>query len=237
MNLQDCQEVACARDLRTFEGHLVRFAQALDFNFMTGALVLETPDAPATILPFGNFPEDYKSICSSIGWDKRDPVLRRLKKLRVPFVYDQSLYVDESAADIWEVQAEFGFKTGIAMRLYLGPGKHLIIGVDRDSPLSTDSACLSRTTADVHLYASHAQIAVLRLLGPPEDCSGDSPKLGARELEILKWTSEGKSAWVVGQILNTSEHTVNYHLRVVMAKLAVGSKHQAAAKARALGLL
>ena len=103
------------------------------------------------------------------------------------------------------------------MRLYLGPGKHLIIGVDRDAPLPNDSAELTRMMADVHLYAVHAQVAALRLLGP--------------------WTSEGKSAWAVGQILNTTEHNVNYHLRGVMAKLAVGSKHQAAAKARAFGLL
>jgi DNA-binding CsgD family transcriptional regulator len=41
----------------------------------------------------------------------------------------------------------------------------------------------------------------------------------------------------VGQILNTTEHNVNYHLRRAMTKLAVGSKHQAAAKARAFGLL
>jgi len=63
------------------------------------------------------------------------------------------------------------------------------------------------------------------------------PKLTRRELEILRWTSEGKSAWAVGQILNTTEHNVNYHLPGVMTKLAVGSKHQAAAKARAFGLL
>jgi len=53
----------------------------------------------------------------------------------------------------------------------------------------------------------------------------------------LRWTADGKSAWAVGKILHTSEHNVNYHLRRIMRKFGAASKHQAAAKARALGLL
>ena len=62
-------------------------------------------------------------------------------------------------------------------------------------------------------------------------------RLTDREIEILKWTAEGKSAWAVGQILNISEHNVKYHIKRILAKLGVGSKHQAAAKARFLGLI
>ena len=235
MDLRDCQEIACARDLRTFEAHLAHFAGELEFGIMNGTLILERLDASLVTVPFGNIPEAYRSIFVNDERGKRDPVMHRLKRLRVPFVYDQSMYVDEGAADIWEVQAAYGFKTGIALRLYAGPGKHFLIGVDRETPLP-ESPKLARLTADLHLYASHAQVAALRLLGPPEECLAELPKLTTRELEILKWTSEGKSAWAVGQILNTTEHNVNYHLRGVMTKLAVGSKHQAAAKARAFGL-
>ena len=51
-------------------------------------------------------------ISESVERGKRDPVMHRLKRLLVPFFYDQSTYVEESAGDIWEVQAKFGFKPG-----------------------------------------------------------------------------------------------------------------------------
>jgi len=121
MDLRDCQEVASATHLQPFESHLVRFGNELGFGLL---------------------PADYMSTSASVERGKRDPVMRRLKRLRVPFAYDQSMYVEEAAADIWDVQAQYGFKTGIAMTLNLGPGKYLIIGVDRDDPLPDDSSRL-----------------------------------------------------------------------------------------------
>jgi DNA-binding CsgD family transcriptional regulator len=50
-------------------------------------------------------------------------------------------------------------------------------------------------------------------------------------------TLVGKSNQVIGQLLNISLSTVNFHLRAAMDKLGVASKHQAAAKAQSLGLL
>jgi len=41
----------------------------------------------------------------------RNPVMQRLKRMHMPFVYDQSGYVNEGVADIWEVKAQYGFKT------------------------------------------------------------------------------------------------------------------------------
>jgi len=236
MHLRDCQEVACATDLIAFESHLVRFANELGFGLITGTLISEAGGDPMMNSPFGYVPEAFRSTWESNERGRRDPVMHRLKRLRIPFVYDQSMYVDAGSADVWEVQAQYGFKTGIALRLDSGPGLHFLIGVDRNDPIPDDACQLTRMTADLYLYAAYAHVAALRLLGPPECHHTEVPRLSARELEILKWTGEGKSAWAVGQIINTSEHNVNYHLRRIMLKFGAGSKHQAAAKARALGL-
>jgi DNA-binding CsgD family transcriptional regulator len=91
--------------------------------------------------------------------------------------------------------------------------------------------------ADLQLLAVFAQETAVRLLMPTLDDSEATPALTAREQEILRWTLAGKSSSVIGEILHISLSTVNYHLRSAMSKLAVSSKHQAAAKAHALGLL
>jgi len=230
--------MACATDLKTFEAHLLRFAHSLGFGIISGTLITEAVDSPLVSLPFGNIPEAFRCVWESDERGRRDPVMHRLKRLRTPFVYDQTMYVDAGSADIWEAQAQYGFKTGIALRLDAGPGTHFLIGVDRDGPIREDGSELTRMTADLHLFAAYAQVAALRLLSPPSHGSfHELPSLTARQHEILKWTSDGKSAWAVAQIINTSEHNVNYHLRSIMKKFGAASKHQAAAKARALGLL
>jgi DNA-binding CsgD family transcriptional regulator len=237
VRLKDYQEVAEAADMQALESRLVRFANDLGFGIISGALIVEHTIGKVSTFPFGNIPEAYKATSESNERGRRDPVMRRLKRLSTPFVYDQSMYVDEDAADIWEVQALFGYKTGIAMALHLPGGRHFIMGVDRDQPLPSDDALLTRMMADLQLLAVHAQETTLRLLVPDSAEVQYLPKLTDREIEILKWTAEGKSAWAVGQILNISEHNVKYHIKRILTKLAVGSKHQAAAKARAFGLI
>jgi len=223
--------------MQTLEARLVRFANDLGFGIISGALVVEHAAGRVSTFHLGNTPEAFQSTFQSTDVGKRDPVLRRLKRLSAPFVYDQSTYVNEEAGDLWEMQALFGYKTGIAMALHLPGGKHFVMGVDRDQPLPGDDALVTRMMADLQLLAVHAQETAVRLLVPQTLEVQYLPRLTDRELDILKWTAEGKSAWAVGQILNISEHNVKYHIKRVLIKLGVGSKHQAAAKAKSLGLI
>lgn len=235
--LQDYQDVADAGDVNTLESRLVRFANNIGFGIISGALVVEHAAGKVSTFHLGNTPEAFQSTFASSNIGKRDPVMRRLKRLSAPFVYDQAMYVNEEAGDLWEMQARFGYKTGIAMALHLPGGKHFVMGVDRDQPLPDDDVVVTRMMADLQLLAVHAQETAVRLLTPQTADTLYAPTLTERELEILKWTAEGKSAWAVGQILSISEHAVKYHVKKILVKLGSGSKHQAAAKAKALGLI
>ena len=94
----------------------------------------------------------------------------------------------------------------------------------------------TRMLADLQFLAVHAQDAAQRLL-VPADIDGDAPHLTPREIDILRLTRDGKSAWVAGQILAISEHTVNFHLRNIQRKLNTTSKHQAVLVAMRHGLI
>ncbi len=237
MRLQDFIDIAEAPDLPAFESLLVRFAHELDFGIISGALVVEHAAGRVSSFHLGNTPAAFNASFTSTGVGKRDPVMRRLKRLSAPFVYDQSMYVAEDAADLWDAQAQFGYKTGIAMALHLPGGKHFVMGVDRDHPLPSDDLAVTRLMADLQLLAVHAQDTAIRLLAPGSLLSEQLPPLTEREIEILKWTAEGKSAWAVSQILNISEHAVKYHVNKILVKLDVATKHQAAAKAKAHGII
>jgi DNA-binding CsgD family transcriptional regulator len=240
MNLVGYQhylDVASARDVPTFKRRLAQFAQRLDFPLFSATLVIEKPTAAPLIVALRNTPEAFEQSTSDPSAAARDPVVQRIKTAATPFIYDQAMYVGHRAGDLWEEQAPHGYHTGIAMPLHLSGGRHFILGVDRTEPLPASPDALIRLMADLQLLAVYAQETALRLLMPQTSLDEPPPVLSNREQEVLKWTLAGKSNHVIGQLLNISLSTVNFHLRSAMAKLGVASKHQAAAKAHALGLI
>jgi DNA-binding CsgD family transcriptional regulator len=237
MLLEHYYQVSDAPDVAALESRLVRFAGELEFSYVNAVLVIDPPgprERP-TFISIGNTPQPYEQASRDPADSARDPVIRRLKALSVPFLYDQALYAAEGAADLWETQAAFGYKTGIAVALHLPEFRHFLLGVDRDSPLPRDEQQLSRLMADLQLLAVHAQHAACTLMAP--DVPHSSPSLTPREAEILRWTMDGKTAWAVGAILGVTEATVNFHLRNVFKKLGASSKHQAVLKALKLRLI
>ena len=61
--------------------------------------------------------------------------------------------------------------------------------------------------------------------------------LTPRELEALRWTIDGKTAWEIGRILSISEQTAVRHLNNATPKLECVNKHHAVVKAMRLGLV
>lgn len=61
--------------------------------------------------------------------------------------------------------------------------------------------------------------------------------LSARELEVLRWTSQGKTSVEIGQILSLSDHTVNAYMTNAIKKLDCVNRTQLVAKAIRLKLI
>ncbi|MFD1803069.1 transcriptional regulator SdiA [Mixta tenebrionis] len=61
--------------------------------------------------------------------------------------------------------------------------------------------------------------------------------LSSRELEILKWTAEGKTAAEISLILSISPYTVNFHQKNLQKRFNAPNKTQVASYAAAMGLL
>jgi LuxR family quorum-sensing system transcriptional regulator SolR len=77
---------------------------------------------------------------------------------------------------------------------------------------------------------------------PPEASPGQQSdvaqvRLTGKERDVIKWVTEGKTAWEIGKILSVSERTVKFHLTNVYGKLNVSNRAQAVAKVSRLGLI
>jgi len=52
--------------------------------------------------------------------------------------------------------------------------------------------------------------------------------LSKREVDVLRWTAMGKTAWEVGVLMSLTERTINFHISRVVDKLGVPNKTAAA---------
>jgi len=225
-----------AGDAQALRGELVGFAHRLGFGTVSATTVIDHLLAEPEFITLDNTPVGYREAFEDKGQARGDPVMQHCKRNSVPIIWDQSTYTSVGMGDKWEVQAGFGYRTGICLALHLPEGRHFVLGVDREEPLPDSPDELTRIVADLQLFAVHAQDAAQRVL-LPAPVQKDVPVLSPRELESLRWTMEGKTAWEVGCILGISERTAVLHVNNATHKLGCVNKHQAVLKALRLGMI
>jgi DNA-binding CsgD family transcriptional regulator len=232
----DYLSVLEAKNREEFRGVVVRFAQNLGFDTVSAMTVVDNLGGKPEFVTVDNMPLAFDDMASDpLRW-RRDPVSQHCKRQTMPIIWGQSTYLSGDAIDLWETQAQFGYRNGIAMALHMPEGRHFMLGVDRDLSLPTSGTELTRMVADLQLFAVHAQDTAMRVL-VSEPLRPECPALRPRELEVLRWTMDGKTAREIGELLGIAERTAVVHLQGAMQKLGCNSKHQAVLKALRLGLI
>jgi len=229
-------EVLKSRNQEEFRGEIVAFTKRLGFETVSATVVIDHMLGQAEFITVDNTPSDYKQFFENREQWRQDPVMQHCKRHSMPIIWSQDTYTTRGLGDKWEEQARFGYGNGIALALHMPEGRHFFLGVDRDRPVTLDPVELTRVVADLQLFAVHAQDAAVRIL-TPMSADPEVPVLTPRELETLRWTMEGKTAWEVGNVLGITERTAALHLNNASHKLGCVNKHQAVLKALRLGLI
>ncbi|MDI4635737.1 autoinducer binding domain-containing protein [Pelomonas sp. V22] len=230
------QAVLDASSQAEFRTEIERFTHSLDFQTFSAMTVVDHALGKPEFIVLDNCPSGFSEAMHNPLLGQQDPVMQHCKRHSVPIVWDQQTYVGGGTPDLWDAQASFGYRTGICLALHLPEGRHFLLGVDRDQALPEDPAFVTRMVADLQLFAVHALDTALRVLLPPEQ-QLERPHLTPRELEVLRWTMDGKTAWEVGTILGITERTAVLHLTNAGQKLGCNNKHQTVLKALRLGLI
>jgi DNA-binding CsgD family transcriptional regulator len=225
-----------SRNREEFQSEVVSFTRRLGFETVAAMVVIDHLLGEPEFITVDNTPRAYLELFKDHGNMRRDPVMQHCRRYSMPIIWDQGTYSRQGQGEKWEEQARFGYRHGIAMALHLPEGRHFVLGVDRDQPLPPDPVEVTRLVADLQLFAVHAQDAAQRILTPAIAAPG-APSLTPRELEALRWTMEGKTAWEVGNVLGISERTAALHVNNATHKLGCVNKHQAVLKALRLGLI
>ena len=94
---------------------------------------------------------------------------------------------------------------------------------------------LSRPLKGADRYLLSSLVPVLHLVG--RGAKLRSRGLTEKEVEILEWARDGKTAWEIASIRQVSEATVKYHLKSIYNKLGVSNKAQAVGEALCQGII
>lgn len=229
-------DISSAPDHPTLRRRLVAAANELGFGLISGVLIRGAlASKSAWLMSIGNTPPAYLQAQQALEDTLRDPVMTTLQRQALPVAWNQATYVHAGAADLWDLQAPFGYCAGVAC--VLEESSHLeqfVLGVDGQEALPVEPVALQRLQAMMQLLTVHAQAAMHRLYTPP---AVDAPGLTDRELQCLQWAADGREVWQIGRLVSISDAEVRRCQRSAAAKLGVRSVRAAMLKCIEGGLI
>ena len=143
-----CTAVLQAGSREDFRSEVVRFSQQLGFSFVSAMSVLDVTVGRSEFVRVDNAPAGFSEVMNNVPAMRLDPVMQHCRKHTWPIVWNQDTYTREGLGELWEEQASFGYRTGIAMALHLPEGRHFALGVERDQALPANDGEVTRLVAD-----------------------------------------------------------------------------------------
>jgi DNA-binding CsgD family transcriptional regulator len=151
-----------------------------------------------------------------------DPAVRHCKKVVLPFAYRDAPYDfqrEPCAAEVVNRARDFGVCNGILIPI---PGPTGCIG-DLWAG-GADASVNERQLPAIHMLALYAFHKIQQFVHP-QACV--KTRLSGREREVLTWVAAGKTAWEIGELLNISQRTVEWHIQQAAQKLNAKNRMQA----------
>ena len=206
------------------------------FSYAVPALLPEVGDATAGML-MTNYPQGWQDRYRTRHYQVEDPVLVLGRRETRPFSWGSDDYLKTIGPNerrlFFEAQA-FGIVNGFAVPVH-GPGHAcglFSVAGPEHRTFVTDVG-----HSDFHALLAVAQVVHGKFSHWRKEPAPSGIRLSEHERLCLMWTTQGKTAWEVAQIIGRSNATVDFHLRRAANKLGAVNKVHAAFKARDLDLL
>jgi LuxR family transcriptional regulator, quorum-sensing system regulator SolR len=210
---------------------LLAQAKSLGFDYCAYAARLPLPISSPRIVMHNNYSQVWRDLYASKNFIKVDPTVLQGMQSFLPVIWSDELFAN--ATELWAAAQAHGLKVGWAQSS-LAPagirGQLTLVRSEHEfsaKELAHKTAKMSWLAHIAHTGMSRFFVTEMNLKEP----------LTERELEILRWTADGKTAVDVAELMHITERTVNFHINRCMDKLQVNNKLAATVRAALLGLL
>lgn len=131
---------------------------------------------------------------------------------------------------VTRLMRRFGLLTTLVMPLHTLDGTRFLLRLDGERPPLRQSEINEFAVIALHAFEVFDRIRRTERVVV-------SRPLSMRELEVVRWTAQGKTSVEIARILSLSDHTINAHLTNAIKKLDCVNRTQLVAKAIRLGLI
>lgn len=210
-------------------------ARELGFDHCAYGMRAPLPLSNRKVVLLNNYSQAWQQRYNDEQYLAVDPTVAHGIRSVLPLVWSEELF--QHARPLWEDACAHGLKVGWAQSSYNAQGAVGMLTLARsDEKLSV--AELRKNSMQMTVLGQLAHAGMSDLIN--NRCGADqaaAAALTAREIEVLRWTADGKTSGEVGQIMSISERTVNFHINNSLEKLGAVNKTAAVIKAALLGLL
>lgn len=184
------------------------------------------------VVMMNNYPETWQHRYADQSYFLIDPTVKHCMKSNMPLVWTEQLFQPER--EFWEEARAYGLKVGWAQSSCDMQGVSGMLTLARTNETLTEAELDIKGYKMIWLTQITHQLMANRLSDQiaPERASVLSP----REIDVLRWTAEGKTAGDIATIMHMTERTANFHIANCIKKLNATNKTAAAVKAALLGL-
>lgn len=184
------------------------------------------------IFIYSNYPKKWVRTWQKENFADTDPVIKYCQIPGRLLLWNDPVVTE--GRRVFEAARAHGIHAGFS---YSAMVKNRAVGIL--SMASGKSFEKIELTQESHLKLQYLTDLALEALQRVKDISMMvmNMELTRRELEILKWTAEGKTSAEISLILSISENTVNFHQKNMQKRFNAPNKTQVASYAAAIGLL
>ncbi len=183
------------------------------------------------------YPDEYITHYIENDFQKHDMVGRFASSTMTPFLWndiEKNFVITKMQKVIFSDSASAGLKAGGSIPVN-GPGAiQAVFSVVKNCSAKEFEQIFIFHRMELQLLATyaHEKIMTLGITNPVKNIH-----LSSREIEILTWTSQGKTYWEIGCILGIQENTVKKHMLNIFEKLNVTNNTHAVSKALIHGII
>lgn len=191
------------------------------------------PVSNPKVVLLNNYPTSWQEQYAQQNYLQIDPTVAHGMKSLMPIIWSDNLF--SSCRPFWEEACANNLRVGWSQSVHDARGVGGLLSLVRSDDEISHSELILNSLKMSWLaqlaFEGLSKILISELL--PEM----HINLTTREIEVMRWTADGKTSSEVGQIMCISDSTVNFHVNNAVSKLGATNKTAAAIRATLLRLL
>ncbi|MFS2070117.1 autoinducer binding domain-containing protein [Pseudomonas sp. CT11-2] len=226
-------QLSCAQEIKTAYEMSLNFVKNMGFNFCAFSITSPTTGTRHHKINLNNYPSGWNAKYEKEHFSEIDPVLAHCNHSEWPILWQDEIF--SKTQTLWQAQKNQGLQFGWSQSVHDKNGLCSMLSVARThSPITAYELYKNlgyATFISRHLHGLVAKDLRVSSLKPA------TAHLSCREVEVLKYSAEGKTACEIAIILSLSESTVNFHIKGAIRKFGVNNKIAAVISAARSGVI